>query len=112
MASTSHVAMPHLLFTDKWKKKPVSLNSSLLLLFLQNKYCDIKNKTCYKENKEIKLYIVIPNMFLKCKFSKTNAGFLIMVFSSKDRKRNSESEKNLPVVFFKGLNITRTWQLL
>jgi len=36
-------------------KKTVSLNSSLLLLFLQNKYCDIKNKTYYEENMEIKL---------------------------------------------------------
>jgi hypothetical protein len=32
----------------------MSLNSSLLL-FLQNKYCYIKNKTYYKENNEIKL---------------------------------------------------------
>jgi hypothetical protein len=57
MASTSSVAMPHLLFIDKWKNKTVqimSLNSSLLL-FLQNKYCYIKNKTYYKENNEIKL---------------------------------------------------------
>ena len=45
----------------------MSLNSSLLL-FLQNKYCYIKNKTYYKENNEIKLEIVISKMFLKCNF--------------------------------------------
>jgi hypothetical protein len=54
------------------KKKTVSLNSSFLLFFLQNKYCDIKNKTYYRENIEIKIIIN----------------------------------------FFKGLSITRTWQLL
>jgi hypothetical protein len=54
MASTSPVVMPHP-FLQTNEKKPVSLNSSLLiLLILQNNYCDIKNKT-YKENMDNKL---------------------------------------------------------
>ena len=49
MASTSPVAMPHPFVLTNEKNKTVSLNSSLLiLLFLQNKYCDIKKKTYYK----------------------------------------------------------------
>ena len=54
MASTSPIVMPHpFLLTNE--KKTASLNSSLLvLLFVQNKYCDIKNKT-YKENMDNKL---------------------------------------------------------
>ena len=47
---------------------------------------------------------------LKCKFQKKNAGFLIMVFSSKDDKLTLQldSEKKASFVFLKGLNITRT----
>ena len=103
MASASHIAMPHLLFTDKWKNQYISAISWQSVLLVEEIRVPRENHwPVTNHGQTFSVGLVLTTSVVICTGSCKSNYHTIMTMA----------DPKWTFIFFKGLNITSTWQLL